>query len=448
MTAPNNAIFYNAAIEGYIAGSIKGRALTGTNTGTPPAIGTPDPSYAALAAEAILWAEALDAAIPTDDVAAPQPAGTIPTGVASTGVAIVPTVGTTQFAQIVKTKLIAALSYGAFSGRYNAQIDEPTEGDYTATAAAIAAIFQEFTTAVTDSATANNLVLEYGVLWGGFAGIFAGAQTPVVDTQTGESFAFVGALGGIVDTGIPNDTTISQVSGMPLSPSVSPSGPQQFQLAKARLIQSIALAFVEGRATTSLVAQNPGAELAPAITAWGTANAPVIINAYTALIAGLDLSTTSSHKNPTLYNEAYCGFVAAVLGARPFGFGLLNGAPVVLPSTDPSYVSLVAAATAFATEVDTTVGGSDATGTTIPTGAGTPAITISDGTQGAIDPTTGTLQEGQLGKTGLMWALSRGVQWGRPLLGDVEDTTASTYSVSAQAIVAAYLELCTSLNTP
>jgi hypothetical protein len=449
MTA--NAIFFNAAIEGYIAGSIKGRALTETNpNGTPPAIGVPpNASYAALAAQAILWAEALDNYIPTDDVAAPQPAGTIATGVVSTGVAIIPTTGTIQFGQLAKSRLVAALTYGAFSGRYDAEptVDEPTEGQYVTTAAAVAALYQGLALPVISGATGHNLVLEYGTAWGAMAGIITDTQPLVLNVDT---YAFAGALALAVDTAIANDGTISQGSGMPLTPAVSPSGPQQFQLAKMRLIESIALAFLQGRSTTSLVAQNPGSELGPFITAWTAANAPVIVAAYTGLVTGLDLTTTSAHKNPTLYNEAYCGFVAAALGARPFGFAFTESGSTVLPSSDPSYVAIAAAAAAFAFEVDTTVGGIDSVAAgTIPTGAGTPAITLTTaGTQGAVEPTTGTLQEGQLGKTGLMWALCSGAQYGRPLLGDVEDTNSATYTASAQAIVSAYLELCTALNTP
>ena len=50
MTFPQNVVLYNAAITGYLAGHIKGRRLAGgvplaqlVNSGTPPAIGTPDP---------------------------------------------------------------------------------------------------------------------------------------------------------------------------------------------------------------------------------------------------------------------------------------------------------------------------------------------------------------------------------------------------------------------
>ena len=223
-----------------------------------------------------------------------------------------------------------------------------------------------------------------------------------------------------------------------------------------RLIESITLAYLEERNTFGLAAQNPGSDLSPAIAAWATANAPVIANAYAGLLAGLDLSTTSTVNNPTLYNEAYCGFVAGALAARPFGYGttvVVDGVvttvpPFPLPSSDPSYAAIAAAAVAFAEEVDATVGGIDSTvHGTIPTGAGTQPITVTTGgTQGVVSPTTGALQTAQMGKTGLMWGLCRAVQWGKPLVGNVDDVTPSTYLPAAQSIVAAYLELCTALT--
>ena len=469
---PNNNLFYNAAIEGYVAGSLKGRTLAGgnpiaplVNSGTPPAIGgTPDPSFAAIALAAERWAGTLDAAIPTDDSASPQPAATIPTSVITTGVAIVPSTdatGETQFAQLAKARLIAITSYGVFSGRYDAQppadfdiIDgEPTAISYTSRASLVAALYQEFATGVITGASGNNLILAFGCAWGGFAAILGGSpESAPVDTTTEQALAFAGELAVATDLLIPFDATItiSDVNGFPLAPTGAPSGPQQRQYAKMRLIESITLAYLEERNTFGLAAQNPGSDLSPAIAAWAAANAPVIANAYAGLLAGLDLSTTSTGNNPTLYNEAYCGFVAGALAARPFGFGPVSGdePPAVLPSSDPSYAAIAAAAVAFAEEVDATVGGIDSTAHgTIPTGAGTQPITVTTGgTQGAVSPTTGALQTAQMGKTGLMWGLCRAVQWGKPLVGNVDDVTSSTYSPAAQSIVAAYLELCTVLT--
>ena len=469
---PNNNLFYNAAIEGYVAGSLKGRTLAGgspiaplVNSGTPPAIGaTPDPSFAAIALAATSWAGTLDAAIPTDDSASPQPAATIPTSVITTGVAIVPSTdatGETQFAQLAKARLVALASLGVFSGRYDAQppadfdiIDgTPTAIDYTSRATIIAAFYQKFAASVIAGASANNLILSFGCAWGGFAALLSGSpESAPIDTLTEQALAFAGALAGTVDLLIPFDATItiSDVNGFPLAPTGAPSGPQQFQYAKMRLIESITLAYLEERNTFGLAAQNPGSDLSPALAAWATANAPVIANAYAGLLAGLDLSTTSTGNNPTLYNEAYCGFVAGALAARPFGFGPVSGdePPAVLPSSDPFYAAIADAAVAFALEVDTTVGGIDSTAHgTIPTGAGTQPITVTtSGTQGVVSPTTGALQTAQMGKTGLMWGLCRAVQWGKPLVGNVDDVTPSTYSPAAQSIVAAYLELCTALT--
>jgi hypothetical protein len=465
---PQNNLYYDAAIEGYVAGSIKGRVLAAVN-GTPPnpmappAIAAPaDPSYAAIALEAERWAGFLDAAIPTDDTASPQPVGSIPTGVITTGVAIVPSTdatGNTQFAQLVKSRLVAIISYAVFSGRYDAQpagdfdVDDgtPEPIDYTVKAASVAAIYQQLALQVTSASAANNLLLEWGTFLGGFASVLSGPSLAPIDSVTGPSIGFIGELGIKVDALIAFDATISisDVNGMPLAPTGAPSAPQQQELAKLRLMESVVLAYLENRNPVSLAAQNTGSGLDAFIVAWATANALPIANAYTGLLAGLDLSTTSAHDNPTLYNEAYCGFVSGALAARPFGFGPVSGdaPPAVLPSDDPSYAAIAAAAAAFALEVDTTVGGVDSTAHgTIPTGSGTQPITVTNaGTQGAVSPTTGALQTAQLGKTGLMWGLCRAVQWGRPLVGNVDDTTAATYTPVAQALVAAYLQLCTVL---
>jgi hypothetical protein len=99
MTFPQNVVLYNAAITGYLAGHIKGRRLAGgvplaqlVNSGTPPAIGTPDPSFAALASEAVSWATAFDALIAPDVSGTPIPSEsqyiTVVTGGA--GVAVAP----------------------------------------------------------------------------------------------------------------------------------------------------------------------------------------------------------------------------------------------------------------------------------------------------------------------------------------------------------------------
>jgi hypothetical protein len=473
---PNNNLFYNAAIEGYVAGSMNGRVLAGgnpiaplVNSGTPPAIGaTPDPSFAAVALAAERWAGFLDTAIQTDDGAAPQPAGTIPTGTSGTGVAIIPSTdatGETQFAQLAKARLIALASLGIFSDRYDAQPPQdfniidgtPEPIDYTARATQLAAFYNEFALPVVTGASSNNLVLSFGCAWGGFAALLSGSPTsPPIDTATEQAFAFAGALAGAVDLLIPFDATItiSDVNGFPLAPTGTPSAPQQRELAKMRLIESVTLSYLENRNTFGLAAQNQ-MDLSDAITAFATANKQVIVNAYTGLLAGLDLSTTSTGNNPSLYNEAYCGFIAGVLAARPYGYGttvvvdgVVTTVPLFpLPSSDPFYAGIAAAAVAFALEVDSTVGGIDSTASgTIPTGSGTQPITVTTGgTQGVVAATTGALQTAQLGKTGLMWALCRAVQWGRPLVGNTVDVTPATYTDTAQSIVAAYLELCTVL---
>src|ERR1700677_1243700 len=190
----NNNLYYNAAIEGYVAGSMKGRVLAGgnpiaplVNSGTPPAIGTtPDPSFAAIALQAEVWAGALDLAIPTDDGSPSQPTGTIPTGTVSTGVAIIPSTdatGETQFAQLAKARLIALASLGIFSDRYDAQppqdfdiVDGTPEAIvYTKRATKLATFYGEFALSVITGASANNLILSFGCAWGGFAALLSGS---------------------------------------------------------------------------------------------------------------------------------------------------------------------------------------------------------------------------------------------------------------------------------
>src|ERR1700678_3737336 len=121
MTTPQNALLWNASLEGYLAGQLSNRRITAKNTGTPPAIGTPDPSYAALAAEGTPWATAMDAATPNDN--AGVPGGTIPISVITTGVAVVPSTdatGGTEFAQVSKARMLAACALAVFESRYYA----------------------------------------------------------------------------------------------------------------------------------------------------------------------------------------------------------------------------------------------------------------------------------------------------------------------------------------
>jgi hypothetical protein len=111
---------------------------------------------------------------------------------------------------------------------------------------------------------------------------------------------------------------------------------------------------------------------------------------------------------------------------------------------DANYVAVAAAAKAFALAIDAAVGSSDNSGTPVPAGS----VPINLEAVTAI-PSSGTTQEAQLGKTGLLWGICRGTMRGRPLLGNALDATVSTYAVVAQSIVALYLEMASvCLNTP
>jgi hypothetical protein len=449
MTAPNNALLHNAAIEGFMAGSVRGRSLTAKNSGTPPAIGTADPSYAALASQASAWGAAIDAAVPTDDAASPQPAGTVPISVVDTGVAINPSTDATggiQFGQVSKVRLLAGLTAAAFEGRYYAQPAPLTTAELASLASTVSGLYlQAAASVVTPTADAyNNSLLAYAVFAGAASASFAGTATAAEESESTPvtvALTLCFALGGSAafgfDSLVANDASISQANGLPAEPSTAVIA--QAQLAEARLAEAIAWAFCEGRPLTSLIPQAVASEsgVAAFAEAWANTNAPILAAAYEAFSQNLNLGASPS-LNPGLWNEAYCAFIEAQLGGRNF---------TSTSSTDPGYVAIRSAAVAFANEVDAAVGASDVTGTPVPTG--TQFSTASaDGSQTVASPANGTVQEGLLGKTGLMFAVCRGVMSGRPLLGTSADTTGSTYSTAAQAAVALYLESCLQLVTP
>jgi hypothetical protein len=100
MTTANNALLYNACFDGYMAGVFSGRSHVVAGT------------FPNLVADAQAFAAAVDALIPTDTAGSPQPAGTTGISVITTGVAIAPTTGTIQEAQLGKTALMFGLAYG------------------------------------------------------------------------------------------------------------------------------------------------------------------------------------------------------------------------------------------------------------------------------------------------------------------------------------------------
>ena len=558
MTFPQNVVLYNAAITGYLAGHIKGRRLAGgvplaqlVNSGTPPAIGTPDPSFAALASEAVSWATAFDALIAPDVSGTPIPSETqyitVVTGGAGVAVAPVnaalagtvdvvngspdvtfstgqtlpagaqlvfaeqPSVpytlesaltggtagvltsnytgtsagattttagigGAVAQAQLAKGRLVEMLSLSAFEERWYAS---PRQGQFqsaltAAEFAPLAGLISGSYLGTTGLALAdigsnlsgftNNNLLAQAAFDGFIGGILVGNQGDVGPiTQTTLAFATGAGYAFEIDALVPFDSsiTISTTNQGALSPGnfTSPSslGTESMEVGKTRLMLSIALATTEARTTFSLQ-QFAGANEA-AITAWSQEVAPPVAACYTACVglanAGAYVpgspgivgdGTAPTPQRPTvnglwnvgLYNEAYCGFIAGVLAGRPITSN---------KTSDSFYVALAAAAQVFAAQIDLTVGASDVTGADVPTG--TQFITFGgDGGANLAAPTTGPVQQGALGKTGLMWAICRGVMHGRPLLGSTLDVTSATYEAISTSIVALYLEMTTALQLP
>lgn len=438
MTAANNALLYNAVLEGVLAGVISGRPLTAKNTGTPPAIGTADASYSAIVGQATDIAVAIDALIPTDDTASPQPAGTQPISVITTGVAIVPSTGAIQYGQIGKSRLLSAAVMGFMEGRnygQNGSVAILPSVDLTALATIISANYEFFATALAQphSSPVINNQLIYQAAYNAFlaGSLLKNPSTFSNDAVTVEIAGTASELALAVDALIPFDATISASSsnGAALAPSTDVI--QQTQFGKFRLIYSIVLAYYEGRNTLSNQLTNSAL-----IAAWVATQGPNIAAMYNASVGNIFVSGAAVKNNPLLWNEAYCGFIAGNLAGRP---------TTSTSNTDTAYEAIAAAAVAFANEVDTTVGAPDVVGTPVPTG--TQPISNAEGA-GALPPTTGTIQEGELGKTGLMWAICRAQIHGRPLLNNTLDTTASTYSALAQSIVALYLVSALALTTP
>jgi hypothetical protein len=492
MTFPNNVLIYNASIVGYLAGHIRGRRLTQVNTGTPPSIGVPSPSYASLASEATQWAEALDATIAPDISPNGVPTGTQYISVVTGGVGVAiaptsvaspppPTGGQITQAQIAKVRLIEMLSLAAFETRYYAQPEPLTDAEFASLASTVSGsylgtsgsgiVLADIASTPVIGLTNNNLIGQ--AVFDGFIGglllLNQGSAQAVPITALAYSAAAV--LAFEVDALVPFDASITVSTGDhdALTPGVistANAGTESLQIGKTRLMLSIVLAVMETRSTFSLSQFGTGVggigsvDLA-AIGAWAEEVAPAIAAVYTACVGnsnagaftpgspGIVGSAATAPPVPTpmgsgpdelwnvgLFNEAYCGFIAANLSGRPI---------TATSSADPFYVALAMAAQVFAKQTDLAVAAADTTGSDVPTG--TQFITAG-GDFGAnlAPPATGPIQQGILGKTGVMWAICRGVQHGRPLIGNLLDTTAATYTTVTASIVSLYLEIATILQ--
>jgi hypothetical protein len=442
MVAPNNALLYNAAIEGLVAGYVKGRWLTEVNTGTPPAIGTPDPSYASLAAQCTALATEFDASVANDHSDAAQPMGTVAISEVTTGVAIPPSTGAIQFGQLIKSRLFAGLALAVLNGRpYNAL----PAADFAGISAAFASLYLTCASLVVQPAdfpvSVNNQLLIFAAIAGALAGGSLGSDNSLPSSDVSQPLSYAVALGEAIDALIANDALISAGAGTGNGgAAIAPEPDSTFktqlnQSGKVRLMYSCVLAYMESRSPASIV----GADTAT-ITAWGVANAPPIVALYKAGLVNLQTIPVNLN-NPELWNQAYCGYIVGVMAKRPY---------TAILSTDASYVALCLAAQAFATQIDTTVGAVDVSGTPVPTGTTGITVQVTEGpnTNSDIVPTTGTTTEAQLGKAGIMWAICRGVMWGRTILGTSADDVAATYTAIADSVVAMYLEIATVLVTP
>jgi hypothetical protein len=383
----------------------------------------------------------MDAATPNDN--AGVPAGTIPISVIATGVAVVPSTdatGDTEYAQVVKARTLAACALAVFESRYYAGTTGAaaplTQAEFASLTATVEGMYLVAVSGVTSGrsvGTQHSFLLQEAVLAGGLAAIFSKTQSWTTDTTFVTALGFCAELSTAVDLLIPNAVTIgdgavtlNQASCYPVAPTTGVK--QDAVLGAFRLLFSITLAYLETRPTGQLLASVPVAGLA----AWGTNNAAPIAAVFTAAQGGL-CTGGSTPNNPLLYNEAYCAFIAANLAGRPF---------TSPSSTDPNYVAVVAAATAFAKSVDAAIPPDNGSGVPV----GTVPLNLEAVT--AI-PSSGPTQEAQLGKTGILWGICRGTMRGRPLLGNALDATVSTYAVVAQSIVALYLEMASvCLNTP
>jgi hypothetical protein len=131
--AIKNVLLYNAALNGYVAGSFAG--------GYP--VDNVQADYADIVAQGVTYAAALDALIAEDLVGSPQPATTVGISVDSAGVGVaISGAGSAALveAQSAKPQLMFALSFGAAFGRWSTTV---TAADFAVLVAAIKAIYFE-----------------------------------------------------------------------------------------------------------------------------------------------------------------------------------------------------------------------------------------------------------------------------------------------------------------
>lgn len=124
----NNALLFNGALDGFVSGALAGSYQT-------------DPvqaDYAAIVNQAVVFATAMDAAIPTDTAGSPQPPGTPGISVAG-GAAINPS-GSSAVAesQALKQSLMKDLCFTFAFQRYGTG---QVAGTFTTAIAAIKAIY-------------------------------------------------------------------------------------------------------------------------------------------------------------------------------------------------------------------------------------------------------------------------------------------------------------------
>ena len=441
MTTPNNAILWNAIVAGFVGGTLKSRPITAVNSGTPPVVGTPDPSYAAIVAQAVNTTLALDPLIPNDHAGAPYPALTQAISVVTTGVAISPTTGAITFAQIQKDLCLKALVTGIMESRgsgFPAQNSPASLAPFVTQVQQSYALFADLFVQPISSPATNNQLLAYAAYCGGLAGMMAGNPS-LISNPTGVSFiqSALTQFGQDVDAAIATDGTITAASanGAALAANGTVTVPNiQCQIAKTQLMFSLAMAAMYGRDASSLLKQVDAGTLT--LASFAAQVAPPVIAAYKAMQTSLLLIVAAQppNLNPTLFNSAFCGFIAGNMAGRPF---------TSISVTDPNYLAVAAAAFSFAAEVDQSVGAEDTSGGFSP---GNTYISLGgEGTITAAVPSNGTLIEAQLAKTNLMWSICRAVNFKRPLLGNALDTTQSNYSKIANSIVALYLETSTTI---
>jgi hypothetical protein len=131
MTTYNNALLYNAALNGYLSGAMVGANLTDATSS----------DYGKIVTQAQAWAAEIDSLILTDTAGAPQPAGSTGISVITTGVAITPTTSTAVYeSQLQKTGLIQMLSMGIAFQRYATGLAGTT---FATQAAAVKALYFE-----------------------------------------------------------------------------------------------------------------------------------------------------------------------------------------------------------------------------------------------------------------------------------------------------------------